>query len=111
MKLRREPMPSDLAILSAEQYGPAGFHLSGTVGKTKKTHPAHAGHDGPRKRSKTAAVTVVTEVNEDGDEDDKGKRTRGRPRLDTKDQNPADVGISFSCFGSPFAFRVSSAFA
>lgn len=101
MKLRHEPMPSDVAILSAEQYGTASFgHLSGSVGKPKKTHTAHADHDGPRKRAKTSSVAVVTEVTEDGDGDDKAKRSRGRPRLDTKDQSAADVCTLFLSFGS-----------
>lgn len=88
MKLRRDPMPSDLAILSAEQYGTAGVHHPVKSAKAKKTHSSHA-DDGPRKRAKTSPVAVVTEVNDDGDE--KSKRARGRPRLDTKDQTAAEV--------------------
>ncbi|KUI53618.1 AP-1-like transcription factor [Cytospora mali] len=78
-------MSSDLAILSAEQYGGTAFHTK--TGKTKEFRSDHR-DDWPRKRTKTSLVTVVTEVAEDGEEEK--KRARGRPRLDTKDQTAAE---------------------
>lgn len=88
MKLHHKTMPSDLAILDAEQYiGTAG---PGKTGKAKKAHLAQA-DDGPRKKAKTSSVAEETEANDDGDE--RSKRARGRPRLDTKDQTAAEVGV------------------
>ena len=91
MKLRRETMPSDLAILSAEQYGGPAFTRK--TAKAKDS-PSEQTDDGPRKKAKTTSENVVTETTEDGEET--AKRSRGRPRLETKDQTSADVG--YVCF-------------
>lgn len=79
-------MPSDLAILSAEQYGGAAF----TTNSGQARESPLVGTDyGPRKRARKSSVTLGTEAPEDGEEE-KRKRARGRPRLDTKDQTAAE---------------------
>lgn len=84
-------MSSDLPILNAEQYvGAAGIRLTEKAEKAKKG-PAARSEEGPRKRPKTSSKAAVADVDGD-DADENAKRARGRPRLDTKDQNAADVG-------------------
>jgi hypothetical protein len=87
-------MPSDLAILSAEQYGGAAFTTN--AGQAKESPLVNTNY-GPRKRARKSSVTLETEAPEDGEEE-KRKRARGRPRLDTKDQTAAEVGCL--CFVS-----------
>lgn len=91
-KMRPEAMPSDLAILSAEQYLDGTF--TGKTGKAKKPSTSKP-ETSPRKRAKISPPAVETESAEEGD-DDGAKRARGRPRLDTKDQTAAEVGRSYS---------------
>lgn len=91
MKLRQEPMPTDLPILNAEEYGTDGADSPVKNGKVKKAQTSRE-DEGPRKRAKTTSTAVVTEVTDEGDE--KSKRARGRPRVDTKDQTAAEVGSS-----------------
>lgn len=107
--MRHEAMPSDLAILSAEQY--LDGSLTGKTGKAKKP-PTSKPETSPRKRAKISPPAAETESAEDG-EDDGAKRARGRPRLDTKDQTAAEVGrtsfvLSSHC--SPINRSVSSSF-
>ncbi|KAJ0119725.1 BZIP family transcription factor [Diaporthe amygdali] len=85
--MRHEAMPSDLAILSAEQYFDGSF--TGEAGKAKKPSTSQP-KTSPRKRAKISPPAVETESAEDGD-DDGAKRARGRPRLDTKDQTAAET--------------------
>lgn len=99
--MRREAMPSDLAILSAEQYFDGSF--TGEAGKAKKPSTSQP-KTSPRKRAKISPPAVETESAEDGD-DDGAKRARGRPRLDTKDQTAAEVGRSSSVLSSRFLPR------
>lgn len=94
--MRHEAMPSDLAILSAEQYLDGSF--TGRTGKAKKP-PTSKPETSPRKRAKVSPPAAETESAEDGD-DDGAKRARGRPRLDTKDQTAAEVGRSSSVLSS-----------
>lgn len=93
MKRRHAVMPPELAILGAEQYvGPA---LINKAGKAKESSSMHPDGSSRKKRAKKAPVTIVTDAVEDGIDDDEGdrtKRTRGRPRLITKDQTAPEVG-------------------
>lgn len=91
-------MTSHPPNLSGEQHiGAAGLRLNEETEKVKK-NPAARSEEGPRKRAKKSAKPVVTEVEEDYEDDEdagvdeESKRARGRPRLDTKDQNAAEVG-------------------
>lgn len=60
--------------------------------KARKTRGAGDDEDkGGRKRKK-----LKLSEDEDGDDDDASKKSRGRPRLDTKDETAADVGLYFS---------------
>lgn len=86
--MRHEAMPSDLPILSAEQYLDGPF--PGKTGRAKQPSTSKP-ETAPRKRAKVSPPTVETESAEDG-EDDGAKRARGRPRIDTKDQTAAEVG-------------------
>lgn len=86
--MRHEVMPSDLSILSAEQYLDGPF--TGKTGRAKQPS-ASKPETAPRKRAKISPPAVETESAEDG-EDDGAKRARGRPRIDTKDQTAAEVG-------------------
>ncbi|ROW08314.1 hypothetical protein VMCG_03204 [Cytospora schulzeri] len=79
-------MPSDLAILGAEQYGGTAFTTQ--AGKANEPQSLYS-DEWPRKRAKTSSVAIVTDFPEDGEEE-KVKRVRGRPRLDTKDQTAAE---------------------
>ncbi|KAK3333018.1 hypothetical protein B0T19DRAFT_115016 [Cercophora scortea] len=76
----------DLAILSAESYDPGlSFEPSSRAAVTRKAQPSISNtEDGPRKRAKRQSP--------DGEEreDDEKKRSRGRPRLDMKDETAAD---------------------
>ena len=77
----------DLAILSAESYDDGSlipFPDRPAPKTKKKTPPTTAGNDGPRKRTKRQSSDP------DENEGDK-KRSRGRPRLDMKDETAADV--------------------
>lgn len=65
--------------------------------KARKARGANPGEEedkGGRRRKKQKLSE-----DEDVDEDDASKKSRGRPRLDTKDETAADVGvyISLSC--------------
>ncbi|KAG8164612.1 hypothetical protein KVR01_004887 [Diaporthe batatas] len=84
--MRHEAMPSDLSILSAEQYLDGPF--SGRTSRAKKPSTSKP-ETAPRKRAKVSPPTAETESAEDGD-DDGAKRARGRPRIDTKDQTAAE---------------------
>ena len=62
--------------------------------KARKARGANLGEDedkGGRRRKKQKLSE-----DEDGDEDDASKKSRGRPRLDTKDETAADVGVYIS---------------
>ncbi len=76
----------DLAILSAEIYTPGLPHAA--TGPTIRTRKAAArtSDDGPRKRAKIRPTSGPFER-----EEEEKKRTRGRPRLDVKDETAADV--------------------
>ncbi|KAK7708027.1 hypothetical protein SLS64_006849 [Diaporthe eres] len=84
--MRHEAMPSDLAILSAEQYLDGSF--AGKAGKAKKPSTSKP-ETSPRKRAKISPPAAEPESAE-GEDDDGAKRARGRPRLDTKDQTAAE---------------------
>lgn len=78
----------DLAILSAETYT-SGIPFPtprSPVAKRSKA-PSRPAEDGPRKRARVQPSGDGT-----GQEEDK-KRTRGRPRLDVKDETAADVSL------------------
>ena len=85
----------DLAILSAETYhGPdLAFLTSPRSAAGKKTQQqSSTTQDGPRKRLKRQSP-------EGGEQDDEEKkRSRGRPRLDIKDETAADVSCLFFLF-------------
>ncbi|KAK3316005.1 hypothetical protein B0H66DRAFT_534266 [Apodospora peruviana] len=79
----------DLAILSAETYDPGLPYLPASARHqvTKKSSQAHGSsvsQDGPRKRAKRQTAESA-----DNDDEEK-KRSRGRPRLDIKDETAAD---------------------
>lgn len=62
--------------------------------KARKARGANTGEDedkGGRRRKKQKLSE-----DEDVDEDDASKKSRGRPRLDTKDETAADVGVYIS---------------
>lgn len=99
--MRRAAMPSDLAILGAEQYGGTAF--TAKVDKAKEPLSVYTG-DWPRKRARTSSVAMVTGVQEDGEEETM-KRARGRPRLDTKDQTASEVG--YVCLYLTIGFGVA----
>ncbi|KAK4236190.1 hypothetical protein C8A03DRAFT_17134 [Achaetomium macrosporum] len=83
----------DLAILSAEVYddgpgsGPSTRRVAARQSRpcpsSSSTSPGS--EEGPRKRARTGATDPV-----EGEEEQK-KRSRGRPRLDTKDETAADT--------------------
>ncbi|KAK3291349.1 uncharacterized protein B0H64DRAFT_446577 [Chaetomium fimeti] len=77
----------DLPILSAELYddGPA-FDSPRRLTATRKKQASSSSRgpeDGPRKRARA-------QVADASEHEDEGKRARGRPRLDTKDETAAD---------------------
>ncbi|KAK3349859.1 hypothetical protein B0T25DRAFT_570463 [Lasiosphaeria hispida] len=75
----------DLAILSAEIYTPGlPYSAPGGPAVTKKT-PLTRTEEGPRKRAKRQSPEETVER-----EEEEKKRTRGRPRLDVKDETAAD---------------------
>ncbi|KAF3761696.1 hypothetical protein M406DRAFT_74639 [Cryphonectria parasitica EP155] len=80
-------MASPIAILNAEQY--SGIH---TIGKSSKMRKAHqpSVDDGPRKKAKTSSMGTAATVEDQDGGDEKGRKARGRPRLDTKDQTAVD---------------------
>ncbi|KAL2276418.1 hypothetical protein FJTKL_00866 [Diaporthe vaccinii] len=84
--MRHEAMPSDLAILNAEQYLDGSF--AGKTGKAKKPSTSKP-ETSPRKRAKISPPAAEPESAE-GEDDDCAKRARGRPRLNTKDQTAAE---------------------
>ena len=93
----------DLPILSAEVYPPglAGLSYSGSTRAAKKPLPVRtsdATQEGPRKRAK--AQPAQKKDDEHHGEEEEKKRTRGRPRLDVKDETAADV--SYSRVSPPF---------
>lgn len=85
----------DLAILSAEVFPGLPFSnnknnqiksASKRSQTTRKTPPPTSSSDeAPKKRAKTRAL-----ANDEGEDEEK-KRSRGRPRLDAKDESAADV--------------------
>ncbi|KAK0707362.1 hypothetical protein B0H67DRAFT_494801 [Lasiosphaeris hirsuta] len=76
----------DLAILSAEIYTPGlPYSAPGRPAVTKKTPPTRSSEEGPRKRAKRQSPEEAVEP-----EEEEKKRTRGRPRLDAKDETAAD---------------------
>jgi hypothetical protein len=82
----------DLAILSAEVYDDGGRFPAARrapQGKKKQQSPDNTtGEDKPRKRAKVASP-------DSGEKDDEEKkRARGRPRLETTDQTPAEVSFA-----------------
>jgi hypothetical protein len=85
--------PGDLAILSAEVYDDSpAFASAGRPPVTRKPPSApgpsqRGAAEGPRKRTRTQTAEDAEAAE---GEDDK-KRSRGRPRLDTKDETAADV--------------------
>lgn len=100
--MRRAAMPSDLAILSAEQYGGTAFTAKHDKAKELLSVCTD---DWPRKRARTSPVATVTGVKEDGEEE-KMKRARGRPRLDTKDQTASEVGYVCLCLMIGLVLRI-----
>lgn len=93
----------DLAILSAESYDDGRRHLASR--KTEKTVAevvvAPDTLNGPaRKRRKASSPDVA------GEEEEK-KRSRGRPRLEPKDETAQDVS-HFLCATSCSTFTVAS---
>ncbi|KAJ4412448.1 hypothetical protein N0V82_008803 [Gnomoniopsis sp. IMI 355080] len=90
-------MPSHPPNLSGEQHvGAADLRLSEETEKVKRS-PAARSEEGPRKRAKKRPKPIVTEPveeeSEDGEDagvDEQSKKARGRPRLDTTDQNAAE---------------------
>lgn len=81
----------DLAILSAESYSDGRVRqLRSAIVKTKKSRTALAIEDAEgapaRKRRKTASPDAA------GEEEEK-KRSRGRPRLEPKDETAQDVSL------------------
>lgn len=85
----------DLAILSADIYPPGltGLSYSGSTRSSKKGLPVRtsdATQDGPRKRAKAQPPAPQKKDDHHGEEEEK-KRTRGRPRLDVKDETAADA--------------------
>jgi hypothetical protein len=76
----------DLAILSAEVYSTPGIPFARVASTKKSPPPSRVTEEGPRKRARTQASTDGIEREEEG-----GKRARGRPRLDVKDETAADV--------------------
>jgi len=84
-------MKSDLAILNAEQFDDGVRVSSG-----KAARSADNGLN-PRKRAKTQPSSGTEK------EEEEKKRTRGRPRLDTRDETAADVSVAvvlLTCFQS-----------
>ncbi|KAK1836792.1 hypothetical protein QBC39DRAFT_247386 [Podospora conica] len=84
----------DLPILSAEMYPQdlAGLSYSTQTRTSKKGLPVRtsdANQDGPRKRAKAQPAPTQKKDEHHGEEEEK-KRTRGRPRLDVKDETAAD---------------------
>lgn len=59
--------------------------------KAKAENPEEDEGKGGRRRKKQKLSE-----DEEGDEDDASKKSRGRPRLDTKDETAADVGTYIS---------------
>lgn len=77
----------DLAILSAETYtSDISFPSPLSPLAKKEKAPSRPTEDGPRKRTR-----VQHSEDSVGQEEEKKKRTRGRPRLDVKDETAADV--------------------
>jgi len=78
-------MTAELAILSAERYDDGA--RSRTIRLTRKVSPTQEADDGsvPRKRARGP-----TKEDADGAEPE-NKRSRGRPRLETTDETPAEV--------------------
>ena len=78
-------MTTDLAILSAERYDDGTRNRS--VRLTRKVSPNQTSESGPgpRKRAKVQPKEPADVSEEDN------RRSRGRPRLDTKDETPAEV--------------------
>lgn len=74
----------ELPILSAEIYDAGLPSRRRAVTRKAQTHASGDAEDVPRKRARTQ----TTEASEPEDEK---KRSRGRPRLDTKDETAADV--------------------
>lgn len=70
------------------------------VRKARGANPGEEEDKGGRRRKKQKLSE-----DEDGDEDDASKKSRGRPRLDTKDETAADVGVYISP-SHYFAFRI-----
>jgi hypothetical protein len=87
----------DLAILSAESYHDGPLNSMASVMRTKKMgagSPVSATEspDGPaRKRRKTASTTDDAAAAAAAGEEEEKKRSRGRPRLEPKDETAQDV--------------------
>jgi hypothetical protein len=87
-------MHTELSILSAEQYDDGVHFRPGgvRVNPHRKLPAGLVDDDAPqKKRAKTKRPAV-----DDMDLDDESgkKRSRGRPRLDTKDETAADVSMA-----------------
>jgi hypothetical protein len=82
-------MHSELSILSAEQFDDGvRFRPTRAAADPRKTSRDTEDGTPARKRSKT-------QVSDGAEPDDEEKkRSRGRPRLDTKDETAADVSCS-----------------
>jgi hypothetical protein len=63
--------------------------------KARKARGANLEEDEEDKGGRRRKKQKLSE-DEDGDEDDASKKSRGRPRLDTKDETAADVGVYIS---------------
>jgi hypothetical protein len=55
--------------------------------KTRRANPSEDEDAGRRRKKQKLSE------DEDGDEDEASKKSRGRPRMDTKDETAADVGL------------------
>ncbi|KAK4452503.1 AP-1-like transcription factor [Podospora aff. communis PSN243] len=74
-----------MAILSAEVYSTPGIPFARAAATKKSPPPSRVAEEGPRKRARTQGSTEAVEREDEG-----GKRARGRPRLDVKDETAAD---------------------
>ncbi|GJN84198.1 hypothetical protein PLIIFM63780_007754 [Purpureocillium lilacinum] len=83
---------SDLPILSVQQYGLEGvFPTEQLDAQQRVPRSAKRATAATGKRSKPAdAADMNTDGNDNDEEEGRKKRSRGRPRLDTKDETAAD---------------------
>lgn len=90
----------DLPNLSAQEYGMGPAYGGGTAAMTASHSSSNPKSTQPdTKRPRPASSDDDERVAEHGGADDDGrkKRSRGRPRLDTKDETAADVSLPDNC--------------